>query len=63
MESSTRLGLPDEVQYTFVFTNGDSEREIKIWINDAVENVNLMAIVEALGEVIQAYTRQEPILK
>ncbi|HID63278.1 MAG TPA: hypothetical protein EYP49_11145 [Anaerolineae bacterium] len=62
LESSPRSGLPDEVKYTFVLRDGTQAHSVEIWVNDARENDEIVALVDRLATLIEAYTGQKPVL-
>ena len=61
-KSSTRPGVPDEVQYTFALGSATCLHKVTLWINDAREDEALMALVEAIAALIEKYTGQVPWL-
>lgn len=63
LESSQRPGVPDEVKYTFALRDGTQAHSVEIWINDARENDKIIALVDHIATLIEAYTGQKPILK
>ena len=61
-ESSTRPGVPDEVQYTFTLKSATCVYQVTLWIGDAQEDEVLMALVDELAMLIEKYTGQVPRL-
>jgi len=62
-ELPNREGLPDEVQYTFVLDYGDGVQMRLVWANDARDNEALMQLVNGIGELIESYTGEQPVLR
>jgi hypothetical protein len=60
---SQRPGLPDEVQYTFQIQDSERIYRVAIWINDARKTQLLMALVDAIGELIKARAGEKVILR
>jgi hypothetical protein len=63
LSSSQRAGVPDEVQYHFKLNDGKSVHGVKIWVNDARQNEQIVALVDQIGRLIQTYTGETPVLK
>lgn len=63
LESSTRMGIPGEAQYTLDLRDEPSSRTIRLWLGDARQNAPVMALVERFGQLIQAHTEKTPILR
>lgn len=63
MESSQRMGVPDEAQYVFTLGDGAKARSIKLWANDASRNAKIMALLDRLAALIETYTKEKPVLK
>ena len=61
--SSQRPGVPDEVKYTFVLRDETQAHSVEIWINDARENDKIVALVDRIATLIEAYTGQKPVLQ
>ena len=58
LEASTRAGVPDEARYEFAL----GEHRVELWTGDARERPELVALVGAIGELIEAYTGEKPVL-
>jgi hypothetical protein len=63
LESSHRPGFPDEVKYTFVLRDETQVHSVEIWINDACKNAEIVALVDGITTLIEAYSRQKPVLQ
>ena len=63
LESSQRPGVPDEVKYTFVLRDEARAHSMEIWINDARENDEIIALVDRIATLIEAYTKLKPVLQ
>lgn len=63
LKSSTRPGVPDEVQYTFTLSDGDWKYKKSIWINDARENKEIMTLVDSFTGLIEKYLDRKPVMK
>lgn len=63
LASSTRLGVPDEVRYTFVTRNDAEERLVGIWASDALQDQGLARLVNRIGAMIETYTGETPVLE
>jgi hypothetical protein len=63
LESSQRPGVPDEIKYTFALRDETQAHSVEIWINDARENDEIVALVDRIATLIEVYTGQKPILR
>jgi hypothetical protein len=63
LESSQRPGVPDEVKYTFVLRDETQSHLVEIWVNDARKNDEIVALVDRIATLIEAYAKQEPVLQ
>jgi hypothetical protein len=63
LESSQRPGVPDEIQYTFALRDETQVHSVKIWVNDARENDEIVALVDRIATLIEARTGQKPVLR
>jgi hypothetical protein len=63
LESSQRPGNPDEVSYTFVLSDQSGEHLVEIWVNEALEDDRIVALVDAIASMIEATTKQIPVIK
>jgi hypothetical protein len=62
LESSKRPGMPDEVQHTLALMENGSRHEVQIWIGEAREIEALVKLVTQIGNLIETYTGQQPVL-
>lgn len=62
MSPPQRAGVPDEVQYTFNLEDETDVYAVKIWLNDAGQNDQIMALVNQMATLIKKYTGETPIL-
>lgn len=62
MRSLERAGAPDEVQYTFVLGDEREVRSVQIWIGDARQNDDIVALVDYIAILIEKYTGERPIV-
>ena len=62
LDSSDRLGLPDEIAYSFVFRDNGKAHSVRMWVNDARENERIVALVEQLAASIEQVTGEKPVL-
>ena len=62
MVSSTRAGVPDEVQYTFTLARGAHTHEVKVWGNDVREDEALTALLGLVARMIERYSGETPVL-
>ena len=63
LESSTRPGVPGEVQYTFALADACHSHAVDIWVRDALEDESLTALVDDLSTLIETHTGQRPVLR
>jgi hypothetical protein len=63
IESSERPGVPDEVKYTFVLRDEIQAHSVEIWVNDARKNDKIVALVDRIATLIEAYTQQKTVLQ
>ena len=63
LESSQRLGVPDEVKYIFVLRDETQAHSVGIWVNDARRNDEIVALVDRIATLIEVYTKQKPVLQ
>ncbi|MFQ5399464.1 MAG: hypothetical protein ACE5E7_07685 [Anaerolineae bacterium] len=63
LSSSERLGLPDEVQYTFSLIEKGQVHEAALWAGDAREHEALMTLIEYIAALIEEQTRQTAVLR
>lgn len=63
LESSQRPGVPDEVKYTFALGDETRAHLVEVWINDALQNDEIVALVDRIATLIEAYTGQTPVLR
>ncbi|MDJ0799837.1 MAG: hypothetical protein QNJ51_24035 [Calothrix sp. MO_167.B12] len=63
MQSSTRKGSPDEVQYTFKLTDKAQTVAVNVWGNEAIENKEILALIDQIGILIEKYTGEKSVLK
>jgi hypothetical protein len=61
-QSSTRAGLPDELQFHFVLKDAEGSHDIDIWINDAREAERIVELIDMIGELIEKYTQEQTVL-
>jgi hypothetical protein len=61
--SSQRPGVPDEVRYTFVLRDEIQAHSVEIWVSDARKNDKIVALVDRMATLIEAYTKQQPVLQ
>ena len=61
MESSDRLGVPDEVQYGFVLLESGLTHSASLWADDARESEGVVALVERLAVLIEKLTGETPV--
>lgn len=61
MESSDRLGVPEEVQYSFVLRDNGLTHPVSLWADDARESEGVVALVEQLGVLIEKDTGEKPV--
>jgi hypothetical protein len=62
MSPPQRAGVPDEVQYTFNLEDETDVYTVKIWLNDAGQNDQIMALVNQMATLIKKYIGETPIL-
>ena len=62
MSPPQRAGVPDEVQYTFNLEDETDVYTVKVWINDARQNDQIVALVNQIAMLIKKYTGETPIL-
>lgn len=63
MVSSTRPPVPDEIQYTFELQEKERVHSLRIWLNDAREDEDIVVLVECLATLIETYTGERPVLE
>jgi len=63
MTSSDRPGIPDEVQYTFVLSDGRDAHTVKLWVGDAREDGAVMALVDRIAVLIEMHVGERPVLQ
>ncbi|HUT87282.1 MAG TPA: hypothetical protein VMX15_04270 [Candidatus Heimdallarchaeota archaeon] len=61
MESSDRLGIPEEVQYGFVLRDNGLTHSVSLWADDAREREGVVALVEQLAVLIEKVTGEQPV--
>ena len=61
MESSDRLGVPEEVQYSFVLRDNGVTHPVSLWADDARESEGVVALVEQLAVLIEKVTGEKPV--
>ena len=61
MESSDRLGVPEEVQYGFVLRDKGLTHSASLWADDARESEGVVALVEQLAGLIEKVTGEKPV--
>ena len=54
LNSSTRVGVPDEAKLSFML----SDKRLEIWVNDAREDKNLMAVIDFFSKLVKKYTKE-----
>jgi hypothetical protein len=62
MDSSDRLGRPDEIAYRFILRVNGKAYSVSLWGSDAREDERIVALVEKLLELIERHTGEEPVL-
>jgi len=62
LDSSDRLGLPDEIAYRFILRDNGQVYSVSLWVNDARENERIVALVEQLSVLIEKHTGEKPVL-
>ena len=62
LETSTRPGVPDEVQYTFQLRGGDADHSAEIWANDADDSPAIEALINKLRILIERYAGTKPVI-
>jgi hypothetical protein len=62
LRSSTRPGLPDEVQYIF-YLDDARPHVLQIWTGDMAEKHELNELVQAIASLVKRYVGQNPILE
>ncbi len=60
-ESSDRLGVPEEVQYSFVLRDNGLTHSVSLWADDARESEGVVALVERLEVLIEKVTGEQPV--
>lgn len=63
LQSSSRLGVPDEVQYTFSITDGGQTHTASIWVRDALQNDKIAVLVDNIAGLIEKYTGEKPVVR
>jgi len=61
MESSDRLGVPEEVQYSLVLRDNGLTHSVSVWADDARESEGVVALVEQLAVLIEKVTGERPV--
>ncbi|MFC1703690.1 hypothetical protein ACFL1E_02770 [Candidatus Omnitrophota bacterium] len=61
LESSQRSGVPDEIQYAFMFTDEVDFYAVNIWVNDARKNKNIASLVDYIAILIEQYAKEKPV--
>ena len=60
-ESSDRLGVPEEVQYSFVLRDNGLTHSVSLWADDARESEGVVALVERMEVLIEKVTGEQPV--
>lgn len=60
-DSSTRLGVPDEIMYSFVLSQSDQRHRVEIWADDVQQDMELTALVAGIDRLIEVHA-QDPLL-
>ncbi len=63
IESSVRMGTPDEVMYIIIVKENNESRTTNIWIDDAREIDEVTKLVDYIGILIEKYTGVVPVLR
>ncbi len=62
MDSSDRLGRPDETAYRFTLRVNGQAYSVSLWVSDAREDERIVALVEELSVLIERHTGEVPVL-
>lgn len=62
MQTSTRPGIPDEIQYTFSLKSESGSYSARIWINDLREKSEVRQFTGYTKELIKKYTGKDAVL-
>ena len=62
MKSSTRPGVPDEVQYTFSLKSKSTSYSARIWINDLREKNEVQQFIGYVKTLIKKFTGKDATL-
>ncbi len=60
MKSSTRPGVLDEVQYTFVLSDRTQAHSIELWMDDTHDNKKVTDLVDRIYFLIEKYSGKKP---
>jgi hypothetical protein len=61
ISSSERMGIPDEVMYTFTLLGDNTQHQVWMWQGDILNFPAVRAIVAEMNLLIQKYTGQSLI--
>lgn len=62
IKPSGRPGIPDEVRLSFIVFDEGSRCELELWNGEAREFPELVELLEALAEIIEAQTGEKAVL-
>lgn len=62
MQTSTRPGVPDEIQYTFSLKTKTGSHSARIWINDIRENNEVKQFTVHIKELIKKLTGKNAVI-
>lgn len=62
MQTSTRPGVPDEVQYTFSLKSKSASHSARIWINDLREKNEIQQFIGYVKTLIKKFTDKDAML-
>ncbi len=62
MQTSTRPGIPDEVQYTFSLKSKSTNNSARIWINDLREKNEVQQFVAYVKTLIKKFTGKDAVI-
>jgi hypothetical protein len=61
IKSSSRPGVPDEVEFRFDLKKAEQEISIILWRNDADKIEKIKNFLPKLKEIIEKYTKKKPV--
>ncbi len=62
-KSTTRKGIPEEVQYTFILRTDTQTHTLSVWSEDARKIQAILTLIDHLASLIHRSTGEQPVLR